>query len=127
MTPVFQKVSGPKGDCLHACVASLFDLPYEEAFGFKLPPIVEVLLDELDSAVRYVNESVPESFYAIIGTAVDDLDNYHAVIGLVTNTPTELSIDIVHDPAGLFEDKSRYTLRSIMFLVPLKNSIAVKI
>ncbi len=75
MTPVYQTIHGPQGNCYAACVASILETSLED-----LPPYV---------AVRRPNWEPPG--YSIASVRVRD-GSIHAVVCL--------DGQIVHDPAG---------------------------
>lgn len=126
MIPVLQHVHGPQGDCVHASLASVTEIPYPSAFCFPLPPMLEILIEEFPNCVAFVNGSVPENFHAVVGIVTDE-GVHHAVVGYFEVTEDKFSVEVVHDPAGTLMDPNRYTILSVMVVLPLKNSIAVKI
>jgi len=119
MKPVFQKVHHPiRGDCLRACLASLFEIPYEDVPAFERHPkkgeewIDEYRdwLDECGFTFASVNW-MPHRGYVLCGV----YSNFKGNPGHYVIFHDD---ELVHDPANSGEKYERKDVEECHIFIP---------
>lgn len=147
MIPIFQQIiEQGRGDCFKCCVASIFELNYDQVpnfiedksgsmdtvsakwlnqFGYKTVSLS--LNDKYD--IYRIDWILAEGLYCVLSVPSQKFPGgSHAVVGLFTGKENEYSLKIVHDPnpgnKPYPDDVKISRVRFFVPIIPITNWIA---